>query len=116
MKISVYRVYQRGVSANADSQHLFSIVTTEESAHYATPVIANNTEWEAFDDKRIEQALNMEQKRPTTSHDWALIASINMSMLDVIPTEVAYTSIEEAISYEQKIAAQAWTIRKGIEN
>ena len=94
MKISVYRVYPRGASANADSQHLFSIVTTDESAHYATPNIANSDEWEAFDDARIEQALKMEETRPTSSLDWALVASIG-----------------EAVSSEKKIAAKAWTIR-----
>ena len=116
MKISVYRVYPRGASANADSQHLFSIVTTDESAHYATPNIANSDEWEAFDDTRIEQALKMEETRPTSSLDWALVASQNMSMLDVIPVEVSYNSIEEAVSSEKKIAAKAWTIRKESEN
>ena len=112
MKISVYRVYPRGASANADSQHLFSIVTTDETAHYATPNIASTDEWEAFNDTRIEQALDMEKTRPTSSLDWALVASQNMSMLDVIPVEVAYISIEEAVSSEKKIAAQAWTSRK----
>ena len=115
MRISVYRVYPRGASVNADSQHLFSIVTTNESAHYATPNIANSDEWEAFDDTRIEQALNMEETRPTSSLDWALVASRNMSMLDVIPTEVAYSSIKEAISSEKSIAAQAWMLRKESE-
>ena len=60
MKISVFRVYPRGKSANADSQHLFSILTTEECAHYATPNIADNNEWDAFNDERIQQALNLE--------------------------------------------------------
>ena len=115
MKISVFRVYPRGASANADSQHLFSIVTTDESAHYAMPNIVNSDEWESFDDTRIEQALKMEETRPTSSLDWALVASQNMSMLDVIPAEVSYISIEEAVSSEKKIAAKAWTIRKESE-
>ena len=115
MKISVYRVYPRGASANADSQHLFSIVTTDNSANYATPNIVNSSEWEVFDDKRIEQALSMQETRPTSSLDWALVASQNMSMLDVIPVEVSYNSIEEAISNEKKIAEQARTIRKESE-
>ena len=115
MKISVYRVYPRGASVNADTQHLFSIVTTDESAQYATPNIANSDEWEAFDNTRIEQALKMEETKPTSSLDWALVASQNMSMLDVIPVEVSYNSIEEAVSSEKKIAAKAWTIRKESE-
>ena len=115
MKISVFRVYPRGKSANADSQHLFSILTTEECAHYATPNITDNNEWDAFNDERIQQALNLEEIRPTSSLDWALVASRNMSMLDVIPTEVAYSSIKEAISSEKSIAAQAWMLRKESE-
>lgn len=113
MKISVYRVYPRGASANPDIQHLFSKVTTDEGAQYATP--NNNSEWEGFDNKRIEHALNMEDTRPVTSLDWALVASRNMSMLDVIQAEVLYNSIDEAVTNEQKIAEQAWLKRKGSE-
>ena len=115
MKISVYRVFPQGSSANADSQHLFSIVATENCAHYATPNIANNSEWEAFDDKRIELALNMEETRPTSSLEWALVASKNISMLDVIPANASYDSIEEAISSENMIKAQACKISEESE-
>ena len=115
MKISVFRVYSRGKSANSDSQHLFSIVTREEVTPYATPNIADICAWDPFNEERIQQALNLEETRPTSSLDWALVASRNMSMLDVIPTEVAYSSIEEAISNEKSIAAQAWMLRKESE-
>ena len=115
MKISVFRVYPRGKSANADSQHLFSILTTEECAHYTTPNIADNNEWDAFNDEIIQQALNLEEIRPTSSLDWALVASRNMSMLDVIPTEVAYRFIKEAILCEKCIPAKAFILRKESE-
>ena len=112
MKISVYRVHPMGASANADSQHLFSIVATDGSANYATPKIVNRSGWKAFDKKRIEQALSIVGTKPTPSLERALVTSKNISMLDAIPTDIFYNSLEEAVSNEKIMAARAWKTRE----
>ena len=112
MAINVYRVYNVNNVFSEDAAHLFSIVTTENSAAYAVPQNPDITEFEGFDDKRIELFLSREKQPPTTPEEWALLASQNMSMLDVVPfTDAVYETLEEAIAEEGYSAEDAWYFR-----
>ena len=112
MAINVYRVYNVNNVFPEESGHLFSIVTTENSAAYAIPQNPKITEFEGFDEKRVEFFLSREEKPPTTPEEWALLASQNMSMLDVIPlTDAVYETLEEAIAEEGYSAEDAWYVR-----
>lgn len=118
MAINVYRVYNVDNVFPEDAAHLFSIVTTENSAAYAIPQNPDITDFEGFDDKRIEFFLSLEKQPPTTPEEWALVASQNMSMLNVIPlTDAVYETLEEAIAEEGYSAEDAWYLRnQGIKN
>ena len=112
MTINVYRVYGVRNVLPENAAHLFSIVTTENSAAYATPQDAKITAFESFDDKRIEFFLSIEEQPPTTPLGWALVASQNMSKLDVIPIpDTTYETVEEAIAEEGYLAEDAWYYR-----
>jgi hypothetical protein len=112
MAINVYRVYNVNNVFPEETGHLFSIVTTENSVTYATPQNPDITDFEGFDDKRVEFFLSREEQPPTTPEEWALLASQNMSMLDVIPlTDAVYETLEEAIAEEGYSAEDAWYIR-----
>jgi hypothetical protein len=101
MAINVYRVYNVDNVFPENAAHLFSIVTTENSAAYATPQNPDITDFEGFDEKRIELFLSREEQPPTTPEEWALLASQNMSMLNVVPlTDAVYETLEEAIAEE----------------
>lgn len=112
MAINVYRVYNVNNVFPEESGHLFSIVTTENSAAYAIPQNPDITDFEGFDEKRIELFLSREEKPPTTPEEWALVASQNMSMLSVVPlTDAVYETLEEAIAEEGYSAEDAWYLR-----
>ena len=112
MAINVYRVYNVDNVFPEDAAHLFSIVTTETSAAYAIPQNPDITDFEGFDEKRIELFLSREEKPPTTPEEWALVASQNMSMLNVVPlTDAVYETLEEAIAEEGYSAEDAWYLR-----
>lgn len=112
MAINVYRVYNVNNVFPEESGHLFSIVTTENSAAYAIPQNPDITDFEGFDEKRIELFLSREEKPPTTPEEWALVASQNMSMLNVVPlTDAVYETLEEAIAEEGYSAEDAWYLR-----
>ena len=112
MAINVYRVYNVNNVFPEESGHLFSIVTTENSAAYAIPQNPDMTDFEGFDEKRIELFLSREEKPPTTPEEWALVASQNMSMLNVVPlTDAVYETLEEAIAEEGYSAEDAWYLR-----
>jgi hypothetical protein len=112
MAINVYRVYNVNNVFPEESGHLFSIVTTENSAAYAIPQNPDITDFEGFDEKRIELFLSREEKPPTTPEEWALLASQNMSMLNVVPlTDAVYETLEEAIAEEGYSAEDAWYLR-----
>ena len=112
MAINVYRVYNVNNVFPEESGHLFSIVTTENSAAYAIPQNPEITDFEGFDDKRIEFFLSLEKQPPTTPEEWALVASQNMSMLNVVPlTDAVYETLEEAIAEEGYSAEDAWYLR-----
>jgi hypothetical protein len=112
MALNVYRVYNVDNVLPEDAAHLFSIVTTENSAAYAIPSNPDITDFEGFDEKRIEFLLSREENPPTTPEEWALVASQNMSMLDVIPvSDVEYETVEEAILEEGYLAEDAWYFR-----
>ncbi len=112
MAINVYRVYNVNNVFPEESGHLFSIVTTENSAAYATPQNPDIVDFEGFDDKRIEFFLSLEKQPPTTPEEWALLASQNMSMLNVVPlTDAVYETLEEAIAEEGYSAEDAWYLR-----
>lgn len=112
MAINVYRVYNVNNVFPEESGHLFSIVTTENSAAYAIPQNPDITDFEGFDDKRIEFFLSLEKQPPTTPEEWALLASQNMSMLNVVPlTDAVYETLEEAIAEEGYSAEDAWYLR-----
>ena len=112
MAINVYRVYNVNNVFPEESGHLFSIVTTEKSAAYAIPQNPDITDFEGFDDKRIEFFLSLEKQPPTTPEEWALLASQNMSMLNVVPlTDAVYETLEEAIAEEGYSAEDAWYLR-----
>jgi hypothetical protein len=112
MAINVYRVYNVNNVFPEESGHLFSIVTTETSAAYAIPQNPDITDFEGFDEKRIELFLSREEKPPTTPEEWALVASQNMSMLNVVPlTDAVYETLEEAIAEEGYSAEDAWYLR-----
>lgn len=112
MAINVYRVYNVNNVFPEESGHLFSIVTTENSAAYAIPQNPDITDFEGFDEKRIELFLSREEKPPTTPEEWALVASQNMSMLNVVPlTDAVYETVEEAIAEEGYSAEDAWYLR-----
>lgn len=112
MAINVYRVYNVDNVFPEESGHLFSIVTTETSAAYAIPQNPDITDFEGFDEKRIELFLSREEKPPTTPEEWALLASQNMSMLNVVPlTDAVYETLEEAIAEEGYSAEDAWYLR-----
>ena len=112
MAINVYRVYNVNNVFPEDAAHLFSIVTTENSAAYAIPQNPDITDFEGFDDKRIEFFLSLEKQPPTTPEEWALVASQNMSMLNVVPlTDAVYETLEEAIAEEGYSAEDAWYLR-----
>jgi hypothetical protein len=112
MAINVYRVYNVNNVFPEESGHLFSIVTTETSAAYAVPQNPDITDFEGFDEKRIELFLSREEKPPTTPEEWALLASQNMSMLNVVPlTDAVYETLEEAIAEEGYSAEDAWYLR-----
>ena len=112
MAINVYRVYNVDNVFPEDAAHLFSIVTTETSAAYAVPQNPDITDFEGFDEKRIELFLSREEKPPSTPEEWALLASQNMSMLDVVPlTDAVYETLEEAIAEEGYSAEDAWYLR-----
>ena len=61
MAINVYRVYNVDNVFPEDAAHLFSIVTTENSAAYAIPQNPKITDFEGFDDKRVEFFLSLEK-------------------------------------------------------
>jgi hypothetical protein len=112
MAINVYRVYNVDNVFPEESGHLFSIVTTETSAAYAIPQNPDITDFEGFDEKRVELFLSREEKPPTTPEEWALLASQNMSMLNVVPlTDAVYETLEEAIAEEGYSAEDAWYLR-----
>ena len=112
MAINVYRVYNVDNVFPEESGHLFSIVTTETSAAYAVPQNPDITDFEGFDEKRVELFLSREEKPPTTPEEWALLASQNMSMLNVVPlTDSVYETLEEAIAEEGYSAEDAWYLR-----
>jgi hypothetical protein len=112
MAINVYRVYNVDNVFPEESGHLFSIVTTETSAAYAVPQNPDITDFEGFDEKRVELFLSREEKPPTTPEEWALVASQNMSMLNVVPlTDAVYETLEEAIAEEGYSAEDAWYLR-----
>jgi hypothetical protein len=112
MAINVYRVYNVDNVFPEDAAHLFSIVTTETSAAYAIPQNPDITDFEGFDEKRIELFLSREEKPPSTPEEWALLASQNMSMLNVVPlTDAVYEVLEEAIAEEGYSAEDAWYLR-----
>jgi hypothetical protein len=112
MAINVYRVYNVDNVFPEESGHLFSIVTTETSAAYAIPQNPDITDFEGFDEKRIEFFLSLEKQAPTTPEEWALVASQNMSMLNVVPlTDAVYETLEEAIAEEGYSAEDAWYLR-----
>ena len=112
MAINVYRVYNVDNVFPENAAHLFSIVTTENSAAYATPQNPDITDFEGFDEKRIELFLSREEQPPTTPEEWALLASQNMSMLNVVPlTDAVYETLEEAIAEEGYSAEDAWYLR-----
>jgi hypothetical protein len=112
MAINVYRVYNVNNVFPEESGHLFSIVTTENSAAYAIPQNPDITDFEGFDDKRVEYFLSLEKQAPTTPEEWALVASQNMSMLNVVPlTDAVYETLEEAIAEEGYSAEDAWYLR-----
>ena len=112
MAINVYRVYNVDNVFPEDAAHLFSIVTTETSAAYAIPQNPDITDFEGFDEKRIELFLSREENPPTTPEEWALLASQNMSMLNVVPlTDAVYETLEEAIAEEGYSAEDAWYLR-----
>ena len=112
MAINVYRVYNVDNVFPEDAAHLFSIVTTETSAAYAIPQNPDITDFEGFDEKRIELFLSREEKPPTTPEEWALVASQNMSMLNIVPlTDAVYETLEEAIAEEGYSAEDAWYLR-----
>jgi hypothetical protein len=112
MAINVYRVYNVDNVFPEESGHLFSIVTTETSAAYAIPQNPDITDFEGFDEKRVELFLSREEKPPTTPEEWALVASQNMSMLNVVPlTDAVYETLEEAIAEEGYSAEDAWYLR-----
>jgi hypothetical protein len=112
MAINVYRVYNVDNVFPEDAAHLFSIVTTETSAAYAIPQNPDITDFEGFDEKRIELFLSREEKPPSTPEEWALLASQNMSMLNVVPlTDAVYETLEEAIAEEGYSAEDAWYLR-----
>jgi hypothetical protein len=94
MAINVYRVYNVNNVFPEESGHLFSIVTTENSAAYAIPQNPDITDFEGFDDKRVEFFLSLEKQAPTPPEEWALVASQNMSMLNIVPlTDAVYVLI-----------------------
>jgi hypothetical protein len=111
MTIQVYRVYPIDAVEDAEYAHLFSIVATEDEAHYAVPQIVGVEDFAGYDDDRIAQALAMATEIPKTPLDWALVASTNMSMLDVKPVDAQYDSIEDALAEESSLAEDAWSLR-----
>jgi hypothetical protein len=112
MALNVYRVYYLDNILSEEKGHLFSIVTTENSGAYAIPADKNITEFEQFNDERVEEILTITGEKPTTPEDWALLLSRNMSQLDVIKVDdVDYETPEEAILSESYRAEDAWYFR-----
>jgi len=112
MTINVYRAYSLDNPFPEEKAHLFSIVTTENSAAYAIPSSPEIVDFEGLNDERIQMLLENTDSKPTTPLDWALLASQNMSQLDVIPVEdVDYETPEEAILSESNRAEDAWYFR-----
>lgn len=117
MALEVYRVYPAVNVLPERAAHLFSIVTTENSAAYATPNLADPklNEFVDFDEDRIKIALSMEEEgEPKTALDWALMASQNMSAFSVVKVEnIDYETVEEAITEESYLSEDAWYERNG---
>lgn len=112
MKIIMHGVYPRRTPVYVDTQHIFSIATINESLHCAALNMAKTSPSQEFNDKRIEQALNMKDTRRASAADWSLVASKNIYMPKVIPAEVSRNTIAEALTGKQEVVLLAWMIRQ----
>ena len=112
MALNVYRVYYLDNAFPEERAHLFSIVTTEDSAAYAVPLDEKIEDFKDYNEDRIKEIVDNVDKKPTTPEDWAYLVSKNMSHLDVIKVDdFDYETPEEAILQESYRAEDAWYFR-----
>lgn len=111
MAIKVYRVYHADNALPSNVGHLFSIIADNDRASYAVPADEKITDFAGINQDRIDTFAALEKTKPNSPDDWALVASQNMSMLDVIPSDVEYKTFEDAIEEESEKATDAWYLR-----
>jgi hypothetical protein len=111
MAIKVYRVYHIDSTLPANIGHLFSIVTDNDRASYAIPQDEKITDFAGLNQARIDTFAALEKEKPNDPNEWALVASQNMSMLDVIPVDAEYKTFEDAVEEESAKAEDAWYLR-----
>lgn len=111
MAIKVYRVYHVDNALPSNVGHLFSIIADNDKASYAVPADEKITDFAGINQNRIDILAALEENKPTTPEDWALVSSQNMSMLNVIPVDVEYKTFEDAVEEESEKSTDAWYLR-----
>lgn len=111
MAIKVYRAYHTDNALPGNVGHLFSIVADNDRASYAIPNDGKITDFSGLNQNKIDTLASLEKQKPTTPDDWALVASQNMSMIDIIPVETDYKTFDDAVDEESSKAIDAWYLR-----
>ena len=116
MTIAIYRCYpiRFDNESSQPEEHLFSVVTTEESATYAAPF------HKGLDQKRIDMIIDMckqsDIELPTTPEGWVGLALDNMSHVTAVAIDASeYDNVEDAVSDEIAEAEGAYYIREDEE-
>jgi cellobiose-specific phosphotransferase system component IIA len=117
MAIKIWRVSLPG-AGDEYFDHMFSIVTTEESASYAVPEVDGEPLY-YFTQERIDNVVAGMQKEdaalPATNLEWAQIAALGLDRFHVRALEDAknddYATVEQAIAQEADTALEAYERR-----
>lgn len=117
MAIKIWRVSLPG-AGDEYFDHMFSIVTTEDSAAYAVPEV-NGEPIYYYTQGRIDGVVEGMKKEsiplPTTNLEWAQVAALGMDHFHVRALEDAknddYATVEQAIAQEADTALEAYERR-----
>jgi hypothetical protein len=117
MAIKIWRVSLPG-AGDEYFDHMFSIVTTEDSAAYAIPEVDGEPLY-YFTQERIDKVIKGREAEnsalPTTNLEWAQVAALGLDKFHVRALEDVknddYATVEQAIAQEADTALEAYERR-----
>lgn len=117
MAIKIWRVSLPG-AGDEYFDHMFSIVTTENSATYAVPEVDGKPIY-YYIQERIDNVIESKKREdsplPTTNLEWAQVAALGLDRFHVVelkdPRNAVYETAEQAVEQEAETALEAYERR-----